>query len=168
MELGCGDGQNASLLDFDRYIGLDISEVALRRARSACADKENFGFHAITGEGVDEALKRLIYEENRGAPPDLALSMDVILHLIEDDVYHRYLKDLASLGAKYLLVYSSNHDGARTATPENTPPHVLHRVYVPDFLRINPSWTVARQFPNPEYGDEWERHAFFVLFKKSA
>ena len=51
---------------------------------------------------------------------DLALSLDVIYHLVEDDVYHNYLKTLFSIGSR-VLIYSTNKQLSGSSM------HICHR-----------------------------------------
>jgi hypothetical protein len=41
---------------------------------------------------------------------DLVTSLDVIYHLVEDDVYDAYMKQLTAFNSKYILVYGTNFD----------------------------------------------------------
>lgn len=41
---------------------------------------------------------------------ELALSFDVLYHLIEDEVFEQYLHDLFNSSAKYVCIYSCNFD----------------------------------------------------------
>ena len=39
---------------------------------------------------------------------DLAISLDVVYHLIEDQVFEAYMKHLFAAGKRYVVVYSTN------------------------------------------------------------
>ena len=41
---------------------------------------------------------------------DLALSLDVVYHLLEDPVFTAHMQALFSLSGRYVIIYSSNHD----------------------------------------------------------
>jgi hypothetical protein len=67
---------------------------------------------------------------------DLAISLDVIYHLVEDEIFEQYMVDLFSSASKYVLIYSSDFEVEGNA-------HVRHRkfsnwvaVQQPDFQLI--------------------------------
>jgi SAM-dependent methyltransferase len=72
IEFGCGDGNQLSLLQFQgRYLGFDISESALSICRHRFRTDTSKSFRNLQ-EYADEV-------------GDLALSLDVIFHLVEED-----------------------------------------------------------------------------------
>ena len=42
---------------------------------------------------------------------DLSVSLDVIFHLVEDDVYHTYMNNLFGSARKYVCIYAGNQEG---------------------------------------------------------
>ncbi len=116
IDWGCGDGVVAALIDVPRYIGLEVSESALELCRQR-ADGPGREWHLFDGY-ADPGLKA-----------DLALSLDVIFHLVEEDLYQRHL-ELVFGSASIVCVMSSNRDEAGRE-------HVLHRVFTAD---IPPGW----------------------------
>lgn len=112
IDWGCGDGRVASRIHVGRYVGVDVSEAALGLARAA-ADGPGRSWHLYDG---------------RIAPPvgtaDLALSLDVIFHLVDDDLYRRHL-ELVFGSAPLVCIHASNRDEAGRE-------HVLHREWTRD------------------------------------
>lgn len=112
IDWGCGDGEVARLIRSRRYIGLDVSEVAI----------------ALCGEHAP--LPRRTWYRFDGSrapklpPGGLALSLDVIFHLTDDRLYRRHLK-LVFGSAPLVCIHSSNFDEAGEF-------HVLHREFLPD------------------------------------
>ena len=53
-------------------------------------------------------------------------NIDVIYHLVEDDVYHNYMNQLFSSSKKYVIIYSSNFDDLES---NNVVAHVKHRKF---------------------------------------
>lgn len=123
IEFGCGDGNQLSLVEYPRYLGLDVSETAISRCRKKFHKKRNYTFELMDNYSIEYF--------------DLALSLDVIYHLVEDDVFDRYMVDLFSSASKYVLIYSSDFDTEGNA-------HVRHRKFSnwvstqqPDFQLIS-------------------------------
>jgi hypothetical protein len=106
----------------------------------------------------------VVYEPEKFIPneslkSDVALSLDVLYHIVEEDKYHKYLQDLFSLGKKYVVVYSTNFNLEETE-------HVLHRKFTEDVKRFK-DWSLTEEVNNPFPGNgEQESMANFFIFEK--
>lgn len=152
IEFGCGDGNQLTLAKYPDYIGFDISETAvdLCRRRFAGASNRRFG----------------VMSDYRGERADLALSLDVIYHLIEDNTYHTYMERLFGSAAQMVSVYSSNFE----QLPTPRVPHVRHREFLPWVLQRFPEWKLQRRIPNrypyrPEDGGSGSLADFYFFVK---
>lgn len=121
IEFGCGDGAQLELLRVPQYLGLDISSTVIDRCRERYRGDPSKSFQHI--------------DDKRDGVFDVALSLDVIYHLVEDDIYDRYLDSLFSVGAPWVVAYTSNVEA-----PVRTSPHVLHRAFVRDVLERFPHY----------------------------
>lgn len=130
IELGCGDGAQLSLLDYPAYVGVDVSKQAVATCRSRFASSKHYRFF--------ETRERERYIEKY----DLALSLDVIYHLVEDEVFDTYMRDLFDLSERYVVIYSSNLD-ERPASP-----HVRHRIFTDWVERNAPAWQLSKVVKN--------------------
>ncbi|WP_181707485.1 class I SAM-dependent methyltransferase [Chthonobacter rhizosphaerae] len=154
VELGCGDGQQLALYDFPAYTGLDVSPTIVARCQSLFAGRPDVRF--LTTDRIAEV-----------APAPLSMSIDVIFHLVEDDVFHRYMTQLFGLAERYVVVYSSNVDLAWRDR------HVRHRRLTDHVLAAHPSWSLAAHLPNlfpydPARPDETSFADFFVFRRDRA
>ena len=157
IELGCGDGNQLSLIDYKFYTGIDVSEYIVNQNKKHYSSKENYNFFCSLTE-----REKYIYEKF-----DLSISMDVIFHLLENDVYEKYMYDLFNLSSKYVIIYSSNHE-------EFTPwPEYRHRNFL-YFFQINfkeKGWELMEFVPNKYpyiIGKEEETSsADFYIFQKT-
>jgi trans-aconitate methyltransferase len=97
VEFGCGDGNNLKMISDNnkgvKIIGVDVSQTAL----NLCVNKM-------------PEHKFIHKDEFDYQKTDLVLSMDVIYHLIEDDVYEDYMDSITKIGSKYLIIYSPDFD----------------------------------------------------------
>ena len=152
LDLGCGDGGQLALADYPTYIGMDVSVTALR----ACVAR-------FRG---DEAKTFLPYAAGAVSDPggllraDLALSMDVLFHLVEDEIFAAYLHDLFGFADRFVIVYAS--DGDRQSTIGS----VTDRGFTA-WVRDNlPGWELSHREPNPHAWDgdvrRTTRSEFFV------
>ena len=140
IELGCGDGNQLALLEVARYTGVDVSETVLAACRARFADDPTRRFlHADALAGPDRPRA------------ELALSLDVIYHLVEDAVFERHLEDLFACATRFAVVYSSDDPDVETKSG----PHVRHRRFTDRIASAHPGWTLVHHEPNryPYAGD---------------
>lgn len=119
IEFGCGDGHQLKMLDVPRYTGVDVSKTILA--------------HCRTEFGSDASKRFILVDEYAGESAELAMSLDVIFHLVEDAVYDEYLQRLFAAGERFVIVYSTSANLSSTGVA-----HVRHRDVAAD---------VARRFP---------------------
>ncbi len=128
-EFGCGDGHQLSLAAYPRYIGLDVSREAIALCKRRFANDPTKSFFLYEGS---------CFVDRAGLfTSDLAMSLDVIYHLVEDPVFETYITHLFAAGQRYVVVYSTN-----TVTGD-TAPHVRHRNFTSWVGENCPHWQLA-------------------------
>jgi SAM-dependent methyltransferase len=146
IEFGCGDGNQLSLANYARYVGLDVSRSAIRLCKQRFADEPTKSFFLYD---------QTCFVDHTGVfVADLALSLDVIYHLVEDTVYEAYMSHLFGAGRRYVIVYSTNKVLGGTA------PHVRHRRFTSWVEQKCPHWQLVDVARGP--GVEPARADFFV------
>lgn len=130
LELGCGDGQQLSRIDYPDYIGLDTSKTAVDRCSQLYAKDKSKRF---------EVYRPLEDPVLPGA--EMAISLDVIYHLLEDEVYGRYMADLFAAAGRLVVVYSSDSD-----EPSRWD-EVRHRRFTDWVARRQPHWHLVERIP---------------------
>lgn len=135
IEFGCGDGNQLSLARYPRYLGLDVSRTAIATCAARFKDDRTKSFLWYDPE----------HTVNLGSfvGAELALSLDVVYHLIENSTYHRYLDDLFLSAQRYVMIYSSDKEDAQRA------PHVRHRKFTLDVQHRFPEFTLLQHLNNP-------------------
>lgn len=109
-DFGCGDGNQIDGLKINKYFGLDISEESIK----LCQNKFL----------VDNSKTFKMYEnETSIESSDLTMSLDVIYHIFEDDLFEKYMDDLVKYSNEFILIYSSNFDDGEWYQ------HVRHRKF---------------------------------------
>lgn len=109
IEFGCGDGSQLSLAKYPSYVGIDVSERAINICEERFRADKTKSFH----------LYGNIDRDKIGF--DLSLSLDVIYHLVEDEVFFDYMRQLTTFSFRYICIYSSNYDDIGSVN------HVRHR-----------------------------------------
>lgn len=151
MEFGCGDGNQLSLARYPQYLGFDISHSAV----AACCKKF----------AADSSKRFRHVSEYQAETADLVLSLDVIYHLVEDEVFERYMRQLFSASHRFVIIYSSNFAQA----PGSAEPHVKHREFLAWVRANEPGWRLLEHIPNryPYQGDyRTGSPADFFVFEK--
>lgn len=155
IELGCGDGNQLSLAEYPSYVGFDVSRTAVRicEERFRGDSTKRFVLHDATNDPLPSERA------------DLALSLDVVYHLVEDEVFEAYMRHLFGLAERFVIVYSSNEERAATS------PHVRHRRFTDWVEREASEWRLREHVPNRyptslKDGEETS-HADFYVFERT-
>lgn len=148
IEFGCGDGNNLKYYNVDLYTGFDVSETAIK----ICMEKYK-----------NDSSKSFIWYnpllfKSGGLQADMTISFEVIFHLIEDDVFFKYMNDLFNSSYKYVLICSSNDNN------KDSEVHVKHRKFT-DF--IPSSFTLVNFVKTPQEGDLKGFFSDFYLYKRN-
>jgi len=138
IEFGCGDGNQLTLAKYPTYLGFDVSETAVSKCEELFGGDANKHFRLMA--------------EYKGERADVALSLDVIYHLIEDDVFQNYMRTLFESSNQYVIIYASDSDDNRGY--EDTP-HIRHRKFTRWIRQHFPYWKLVEHIPNnyPYQGD---------------
>lgn len=131
-EFGCGDGQQLLLAHYPTYFGLDISKTAVGRCRALFA--------------ADASKRFEIYEPKSFNPADfqadMALSLEVIFHLTEENIYKKYLQHLFAAARRWVVIFSSDEED----TTGGIFPHFKPRRFTPD---VPTGWVLRERLSNP-------------------
>ncbi len=147
IEFGCGDGNQLTLAHYPRYLGLDVSERAVARCRER--------FHG------DSTKSFALLGDYTGERAELALSLDVIFHLIEDDVFDAHMRALFAAATRYVVVYATN-------TTKQAPmqrAHVRHREFTTWVSGHAPAWQLLQELRNPKARAGDSMSASFFVFQ---
>ena len=135
IDLGCGDGNQLGLAKYPRYLGMDLSATAVRRCVEQFRDDRTKSF--------------LCYQPGAAWDPagwlrgDLALSLEVIFHLVEDEVFEDYMARLFDSARRYVVICCSDTEVGTGG------PHERHRPFTPWIERNRPGWTLQQRVDPP-------------------
>jgi hypothetical protein len=100
IEFGCGDGNQLSLFDFPSYIGLDVSRTSIKLCMERFKTDKTKSFFLYDSE---------YYKDNHSIfKAELTLSLDVIYHLIEYNIFDLYMNHLFSSSDRFVIIYSDD------------------------------------------------------------
>ena len=152
IEYGCGNGNQLRLSEYPSYIGFDVSPEAISQCKS------------IFSSGGNKAFKLVDAYANETA--ELTLSLDVLFHLIENNVFFAYMDRLFDSSTKFAIIYSSNTDNQARLQEA----HVKHRKFSHWIEQNKPEWKLIQHIPNryPYSGDSREgSFADFFIYEKA-
>jgi hypothetical protein len=129
VELGCGDGAQLEGVQWSDYTGFDVSHHAV----ALCAER----FH------LDRSKRFLAYSEWYSHAADAGVSLDVIYHLVEDEVYREYMRRLFLSARRIVIIYSTDFDH------QSPDVHVRHRRFTDYIATHQPMWRLLYTIPNP-------------------
>ena len=128
IEWGCGDGNQLSLANYPEYVGIDVSQKAIELCEKRFWGDETKRFIYYDGEIIKE----------KG---ELSLSLDVIYHLVEEDIFETYMSNLFSSSDKYVCIYSCDFD-------DDVNIHVKCRKFSKWIEQHQPNWQLERIIKN--------------------
>jgi hypothetical protein len=133
IEFGCGDGNQLKLGKYPHYIGLDVSPTIIRKCMAMFEDDKTKSFFVYDS--------RAFRDRQNVFKVELSMSLDVLYHLIEDEIYTKYMNHLFDAGSKYVLIYSSNFQ-----RPQDH--HEIDRVFTDWVAKNRPEWELFQKIDN--------------------
>jgi SAM-dependent methyltransferase len=149
VDLGCGDGNQLGLAKYPRYLGLDPSATAVRMCMERFGDDPTKSFIAYDPAALTDPAGWL-----RG---DLALSMEVIFHLVEDSLFENYMSRVFESADRYIVICSN------ATVDDEQVSHERHRDFTEWVTKNRPEWELDRRVDPPS---EINLQSSFFLYKK--
>jgi SAM-dependent methyltransferase len=152
VEFGCGDGNQLQLYNFKKYLGYDVSETVLSIIRNMYKNDAGKKFKNLNDFNYDAF--------------DLSLSIDVIYHLVEDNVFIDHMEKLFASAYKYVIIYSSNFDFHGKDRKQD---HVRHRQFTGWVEQNIKNFKLIYHIPNKFSKKENDRntsYADFFIYQK--
>jgi len=142
-DFGCGDGnQIKNITGYSHYYGFDISPTTVKN----CQKK------------YEKNMKMRFYESSdMFVQSDLSMSLDVLYHIIEDELFYSYIDSLFNYSLKYVLIYSTNHKS------NNPSAHIVWRNFI-DYVKNTHNTKLISVTPFYEKKDI--NDVSFYLFEK--
>jgi protein O-GlcNAc transferase len=147
IDYGVGDGNQLKYIDTTgkKYLGLDVSATAVQKCRELYKNDHSKTFMEVKAFSWS-------------APADLAISSDVIFHLVDDTVYQQYMKNLFAMSSKYVIIHAVDNDHKQAV-------HVLFRKFTPYVAQHFPEWTLISFTRNQLWTGEAGKMGFHVYQK---
>jgi hypothetical protein len=159
IDFGCGDGNQLKLAKYPMYIGLDVSKTAIIKCEKLFREdiKKSFFLYDPLA----------FFDRNKFFQAELATSIDVLFHLVEDEIYFKYLDDLFGSAQRIVVIYSWNF----TEGEEKFALHCLPRNFTKDVEKRIQGWKLSQIINNPytleKYGNKEGSYSNFYFYYKT-
>jgi len=150
IDFGCGDGNQLAYYNIPKYIGLDVSKAAIEHCKHKFKRDNSRQFYLYDNKfsNKNNSLKNA----------KLTLSIDVLYHLVEDDILIKYINDLFFYSNQYVIIYSTNFNRAYAS------PHQYDRKFTPIIEKNIKDFNLIETIINPYKGKE--TMSDFFIYKK--
>jgi cyclopropane fatty-acyl-phospholipid synthase-like methyltransferase len=152
IEYGCGDGNQLKYMKYPLYKGLDVSPTIINVCKDIFQTDNTKTFEVIGDKYINKF--------------DLAVSLDVLFHCTEQDVYEEYLHDLFNASNKYVIIYAYDYD----SLPGEFTVHYIPRKFT-SYITKNISHFILKdvilnKYPVSEFGTQKGSYSNFYIFEK--
>lgn len=157
MEFGCGDGNQLKIAKYPQYIGLDVSPTAVKLCYNQFKADKTKSFYVYNSLAfVDNA---------RLFKADLTMSLDVLYHLVEREIFENYLMHLFNASDRYVIIYASDYNQSEEPVHQHE-----NRRSFSDFVEKNlKSWklkeVIKNKYPVSTYKEKGSLSDFFIYEK---
>lgn len=154
VDFGCGDGNQLEMSVYPEYIGLDVSESTVTNCKRKFLNDNNKKFLLYNPENFD-ALE---------ISADLTLSLEVIFHLVEDNIFELYMKHLFQCSKNFVIIFSSDFEDRTLIHP-----HIKNRNFSAWIKKNIQGWTlkeIIRTADNLEKDLEKSVQSDFFIYEK--
>lgn len=158
LEMGCGDGNQLKLFKFHHYIGLDVSMTSIKRCVELFSTDKDKSFFLYNPE--------CFVDNQHIFSADMTMSLDVIYHLVEDDIFEKYMRDLFAMSKNYVIIYSSDLEDHALSRAQ----HVRHRRFTKWVEENIEGWELEGRIKNKhglKSNQIEESFADFYIYKKA-
>ncbi len=135
IEWGCGDGEQLKLAKYPQYVGIDVSSKVIEKCKAIFKNDTSKCFYC---NGAVNTVPDEVFEEPRY---DLALSLDVLYHLVEDEIFEQYMEQLFASSKQYVCIYSCNFEKKHEK-------HVRCRKFSDYIVQNMTDWQLIKKIPN--------------------
>ena len=136
----------------DQYLGTNVSGKAIEICKQSYRMDKSKSFLVYKPKSTEN--QRII----KRVRANLCISLDIILHLVEDKIYMNYMQDLFSSSDKYVLIFSPDFE-------KRLSEHVRYRKFTPYVEKEFKEWKLIDHIVSPLKGKE--TIADFYLYKRN-
>jgi len=145
IEFGCGDGNQLKYYEFKSYLGYDVASSCIQTCRETFKNDPSKTFSLYEPSNFSTKINRA----------ELVLSIDVIYHLVEEQVYQLYMQHLFEASEKYVIIYAWDVD-----SPQRQ--HVKHHNFSKWIAVNKKDWQLSKHIT----GEPGQGYCDFFIYEK--
>jgi hypothetical protein len=156
IEFGCGDGNQLRYMNYPSYIGLDVSKTIIKSCKDKFKEDKTKSFfiydslHCVDNHGIFTA--------------ELSLSLDVIYHLVENEIFEAYMYQLFKSASRFVIIYSSDFEDEQVYHEKNRNFTKWVEDHIAGWRLVN---TIKNKYPlDPSNPRDTSKADFFIYAKK--
>jgi len=137
VEFGVGDGVQLEIGKYPRYVGVDVSKTVVESTtKKFGSDKSKSFIDLETYINIGDYFQA-----------DLGMSLDVLYHLVEWDIFREYLDRLFNSANSHVLIYACDED---QNSSNDYASHVAKRRFNYLIEKYKSSWKLKQKWSYPK------------------
>jgi hypothetical protein len=158
MEFGCGDGNQLKLAKYPNYIGLDVSPTAVQMCHDIFKNDKSKSFLLYNSSAF--------FDNHHILNADLTMSLDVLYHLVEKEIFEKYLRDLFNTSKKYVIVYATDYDQKEEPIYQHENRRSFTRFVAKEFPNFKLIEQIKNKYEHVKKGEIGSDCDFFIYEKQ--
>ena len=151
IEFGCGDGNQLKLMNYKKYLGLDVAGSAIEKCKSMFFEDDSKSFFLYNPDAfVNKGFLR----------SDLVICLDVLYHIVPEGDYIKTMDDIFSCSDNYVILYTDTRLFEKNTYSEGS--HICHRDTL-NYLKKYSDFEVIEIIPNRFPELSW---ADFIMLRR--
>jgi hypothetical protein len=151
IEFGCGDGNQLKLMQYKKYLGLDVAGSAIEKCKSVFFDDPSKSFFLYK---PDQFVNRGFLNS------DLVICLDVLYHILPEEDYIKTLDDIFSCSDKHVILYTDTELFEKETYLTGS--HICHRNTL-NYLKKYTDFELIEIIPNKYPDLSW---AQFIILRR--
>jgi hypothetical protein len=145
IEFGCGDGNQLKLMQYQKYLGLDVASSAIKNCTTIFFDDDSKSFFLYNPD---------LFVNKGFVHSDLVICLDVLYHILPEDDYIKTLDDIFSCSDKYVILYTDTKIFEKKSYLNDS--HICHRntlLYLKKYSDFELIEIIPNKFPELSWAD---------------
>ncbi|MEK4513802.1 class I SAM-dependent methyltransferase [Paenibacillus sp. FSL H8-0122] len=149
IEFGCGDGNQLQYMNYNEYLGVDVSVTSVRLCTSRFADDSSKSFMLYTpGLWI-----------NRGfLQADLTVCLDVLYHITDETDFRNTLRDILYSSTEWVALYTRLEETENSGVSTIQDRNLFH--YLLEYPDFNVHEIIPQRYPDQSSAD-------FVILRRT-
>ena len=141
------------MINVKKYLGLDVSKKSIEICGKKFSEDKSKSFFLYDPNSFIDNSKLFTAQ--------LSISLDVIFHIVEEEIFNKYIQDLFNSSRKYVIIYSSNTNKQKQKQGD----HVHHRKFTEWIEKNIKNWTLIKTINNKYPSESFSKFYIYEIKK---